>query len=110
MYETFRILSVYKEKLPSASAESSFVTVTGFDDGEVDSVWADEPGVYKWKLEDAWMFDEPILNVKGKLNLFDYDIDENNQEELEHNGYFLWKGNELKDFKLHFIFTMFLPP
>jgi len=27
---------------------------------------------------------------------------ENNQEELEHNGYFLCKGNSLKDFKLRF--------
>ena len=56
-----------------------YVTVTAFEDGEVDSIWSDGPGVIKWKLEDAWMFDEPILNVKGKLNLFDYDeIDENN--------------------------------
>lgn len=25
-----------------------------------------------------------------------------NEDELRHNGYRLWKGNELKDFKLHF--------
>ncbi len=60
------------------SAIIGYVTVTGFDDGIVDSVWADGPGVYKWKLEDAWLFDEPILNVKGKLHLFDYDLDEDN--------------------------------
>ena len=64
-------------ELPT-SAIIGYVTVKEFDDGEMDSVWADEPGVIKWKLEDAWMFDEPILNVKGKLNLFDYDLDENN--------------------------------
>ena len=64
-------------ELPT-SAIIGYVTVTGFDDGVVDSVWAEGAGVYKWKLEDAWMFDEPILNVKGKLNLFDYDLDENN--------------------------------
>lgn len=64
-------------ELPT-SAIIGYVTVTGFDDGKVDSAWADGPGVYKWKLEDAWMFDEPILNVKGKLNLFDYDLDEDN--------------------------------
>ena len=70
------------------SAIIGYVTVKGFDDGKVDSVWAAEEGVYKWKLEDAWLFDEPILNVKGKLNLFDYDLYENNlppahQVELE---------------------------
>ncbi len=27
---------------------------------------------------------------------------ENNQDELEHNGYFLYKGKTLKDFKLRF--------
>ena len=27
---------------------------------------------------------------------------ENNQKELEHNGYFLCKGKALKDFKLRF--------
>lgn len=60
------------------SAIIGYVTVTGFEEGDVDSIWADE-GAIKWKLEDAWLFDEPILNVKGKLNLFDYDeIDENN--------------------------------
>ena len=64
-------------ELPT-SAIIGYVTVTGFDNGKVDSVWADGPGVYKWKLEDAWLFDEPILNVKGKLNLFDYDLDEDN--------------------------------
>ena len=64
-------------ELPT-SAIIGYVTVTGFEDGEMDSVWADGPGVYKWKLEDAWMFDVPILNVKGKLNLFDYDLDEDN--------------------------------
>ena len=65
------------DELPT-SAIIGYVTVTGIDDGKVDSVWAAEEGVYKWKLEDAWMFDEPILNVNGKLNLFEYDLDENN--------------------------------
>ena len=64
------------DTLPT-SAIIGYVTVTGFEEGNVDSIWADE-GAIKWKLEDAWLFDEPILNVKGKLNLFDYDLDENN--------------------------------
>ena len=64
------------ETLPT-SAIIGYVTVTGFEEGNVDSVWADS-GAIKWKLEDAWLFDEPILNVKGKLNLFDYNLDEDN--------------------------------
>lgn len=59
------------------SAIIGYCTITGFED-DTDSVWDDGPGVIKWTIEDAWMFDEPILNVNGKLNLFDYDLDENN--------------------------------
>lgn len=45
------------------------------------SVWADE-GCYHWVMKDVQLFNEPILNVKGKLNLFDVpDIDENNLPE-----------------------------
>ena len=66
------------DTLPT-SAIIGYVTVKGFEEGKSDSLWADGPGVIKWELEDAWMFDEPIQNVKGKLNLFDYDeIDEDN--------------------------------
>ncbi len=65
------------ESLPTG-AIIGYVTVAGFEEGEMETVWADGPGVIKWKLEDAWMFDKPILNVKGKLNLWDYDLDENN--------------------------------
>lgn len=54
-----------------------YVTVTAFED-ETDSVWDAGSEAIKWKLEDAWLFDEPIRNVKGKLNLFDYPLDENN--------------------------------
>lgn len=60
------------------SAIIGYVTVTGFEEGEVDSIWSDGPGVIKWKLEDAWLFKEPITGVNGKLNLFDYDLDEKN--------------------------------
>ena len=65
------------DTLPT-SAIIGYVTVRGFEDDAMDDIWAAGPGIYKWKLEDAWLFDEPILNVKGKLNLFDYDLDENN--------------------------------
>ena len=66
------------DKLPT-SAIIGYVTVTGFNDGYMDNIWAAPSGEYKWKLEDAWLFDKPILNVNGKLNLFEYEgIDENN--------------------------------
>ncbi len=43
-----------------------------------DSVWA-APGQLHWKLKNAYMFDEPITGVNGKLHFFDYPgIDENN--------------------------------
>ena len=42
------------------------------------SVWA-APGQLHWKLKNAYLFDEPITGVNGKLHFFDYpDIDENN--------------------------------
>lgn len=30
--------------------------------------------IYNWKVEDPKLFEEPILNVKGKLNFWDYDL------------------------------------
>lgn len=45
---------------------------------KTDSIWDGGEELTKWMLRDAWMFDEPILNVKGKLGLFDYPLDENN--------------------------------
>ena len=51
-----------------------YATVTGFSE-MTDSPW-DGGDCIKWMIEDAWLFDEPILNVNGKLNLFDYDIGE----------------------------------
>ncbi len=43
-----------------------------------DSAWAVPDEQYKWVLKDAYMFDEPIEGIKGKLHLFDYPIDEDN--------------------------------
>ena len=60
------------------SAIIGYVTVTGFEEGMTDSIWDGGPEAIKWKLEDAWLFKEPIMGVNGKLNLFDYDLDENN--------------------------------
>ncbi len=57
--------------------------------GWADVVRCDEPGkntsdiwaqneVTGWVLENVHIFDKPIPNVKGKLGLFDYPIDEDN--------------------------------
>lgn len=45
---------------------------------EDNSIWAAPGSDYYWHLKDAYLFDEPIEGVKGKLHLFDYDLDENN--------------------------------
>lgn len=39
------------------------------------SVWA-EKGCWNWVLEDAVPFDKPILDVKGKLGFWKYDLEE----------------------------------
>lgn len=59
------------------SAIIGYVTVNGDSDGFI-SVWA-EPVEHQWHIEDAYIFDEPIRGIKGKLNLFETpEIDENN--------------------------------
>lgn len=43
-----------------------------------DSFWA-QPDSFHWCLRDAWLFDEPIPDIKGvRGHLFDVDVDENN--------------------------------
>ncbi len=58
------------------SAIIGYVDVVGFTT-DSDSIWAGADQIH-WKLENAYLFDEPITGVKGKLNLFDYPLDENN--------------------------------
>jgi len=57
------------------SAIIGYVDVTGFA-ASSKSFWAIE-GATHWLLENAYLFDTPICNVKGKLGLFDYEIDQN---------------------------------
>lgn len=39
------------------------------------SIWADKgEGIWHWVLKDAVFYDKPILNVKGKLGIWDIDI------------------------------------
>ncbi len=65
------------EDMPT-SAIIGYATVEEFVEGMTDSVWDGGIDQVKWRMKDAWLFDKPILNVKGKLHLFDYDLDENN--------------------------------
>lgn len=39
------------------------------------SVWA-EKGCWNWVLKDAVLFDKPIMNVKGKLSFWNYNLEE----------------------------------
>lgn len=60
-----------------SSAIIGYVDLVDCVEGEYDSIWAEDDCV-KFVFENAYMFDEPITGVKGKLNIFDYDMDENN--------------------------------
>ena len=63
------------KELPT-SAIIGYVDVVGVTT-ESESMWADE-GCQQWQLAHAHVFDEPIRDVKGKLNLFEFPLDENN--------------------------------
>lgn len=65
----------YPEELPT-SAIIGYVDVVGVTT-DSESMWAEE-NCQHWQLANAHVFDEPICDVKGKLNLFEYDLDENN--------------------------------
>lgn len=68
-------------KLPDG-AIVGYVTVEKIDHDNANSVWAagdnNDPNLFYWHLTDAFVFDEPITGVKGKLHLWDYDLDEDN--------------------------------
>ncbi|MCC8114892.1 MAG: ASCH domain-containing protein [Bacteroidales bacterium] len=72
----FGNLTNMREEFPT-TAIVGYVTVDG-DTNESNSIWAC-PCDHQWILKDAWLFDEPIRDVKGKLSLWNYpDIDESN--------------------------------
>ena len=63
-----------------------YVDVVGFTT-DSNSFWAG-PDQIHWQLENAYLFDQPIQDVKGKLGLFDFDLDENSlppAKKVEHN-------------------------
>ena len=59
-----------------------YATVEAVDHDNARSIWASGDsnieGLWYWHMTDAHIFDEPITGVKGKLHLWDYDLDEDN--------------------------------
>lgn len=58
---------------PSIWAEKTEVSTSWGKDLEI---IVDERPIFNWVVSDAVLFDKPILNVKGKLSFWDYDLPE----------------------------------
>jgi hypothetical protein len=44
--------------------------------------WPSDPKyIYNWVVSEAILFDKPILNVKGKLGFWDYELEEKEDED-----------------------------
>ena len=50
--------------------------------------------IYNWVLANPILFDEPIMNVKGKLGFWNYDFSEDDYECTNDNGYTLGSCGE----------------
>ena len=50
--------------------------------------------IYNWVLANPILFDEPIMNVKGKLGFWDYEFSEDDYECTNDNGYTLGSCGE----------------
>ena len=68
-------LGIECKKLPHGAIIGSVVIADCIQNHP--SVWA-EKGCWNWVLKDAVLFDKPIMNVKGKLSFWEYNI--NNAE------------------------------
>jgi conserved domain protein len=74
---------IYMNGMPNFN-ELPLGTIIGYvdivdikDENYLDSVWA-QGAPCQWIVDNAYIFDNPITDVKGKLGLWEYDIDENN--------------------------------
>lgn len=65
---------------PSIWAEKTEVSTAWGKDLEI---IVDERPVFNWVVSDAVLFDKPILNVKGKLGFWDYDLPEEYEKKLK---------------------------
>jgi hypothetical protein len=60
---------IRRQPLSAIIGEVDIIDITQFHD----SPWAEHhPLVYNWILENPVRYDKPILNVKGKLNIWNY--------------------------------------
>jgi hypothetical protein len=60
-----------------SSRRASFIIGTAVLTGCIEnseSIWA-QKGCWHWLLEDAALFDKPVENVKGRLGLWDYNVE-----------------------------------
>jgi hypothetical protein len=64
---------VYENMLPSNRILSAIIGEVDIWDCVMDddSIWA-QSNHWHWLLKDAVLYDKPILNVKGKLRLWEY--------------------------------------
>lgn len=60
------------EELPK-SAIIGYIELNGFSN-DFSSIWAHEQSI-KWIIRNAFLFKEPIKDIKGKLYLFDVEMD-----------------------------------
>ena len=67
------------------------------------SIWAEKTNlpeqlsnecIWNWVLANPILFDEPIMNVKGKLGFWDYEFSEDDYECCNDNGYTLGSCGE----------------
>ena len=65
---------------PSIWAEKTEVSTAWGKDLEI---IVDERPVFNWVVSDAVLFDKPILNVKGKLGFWNYDLPEEYEKILK---------------------------
>ena len=71
-------------------AEKSQMKCAGDD---VPIEFCDKP-IYNWVLANPILFDEPIMNVKGKLGFWNYEFSEDDYECTNDNGYTLGSCGE----------------
>lgn len=79
-HQTYGNLADFSE-LPDG-AIIGHATIEKVDKDCANSIWAagenDSPDLFYWHVTDAHVFDTPITGVKGKLHLWEYDMDEDN--------------------------------
>ncbi len=76
------VTAVYMGQFPDIDdlplgAIVGYADMSGCTSELTDSLWDGGEGLFKFMCENVYVFDEPITGVKGKLGLWEYDLDEN---------------------------------